>query len=115
MEEAVPAPWLLKIYNVDYLPRYENEYKAVKPMMRAGFILLLCFWCFSASAQRRVNAEMDSVYVDSIQNFEIQLEGLSNNIINGTDKVERITSCFYFVQTLKEALKVPNSFDYDFS
>ena len=77
-------------------------------MMRTGFIFFALFWCFSASAQRQVNAVMDSIYVDSIRNFEIQLEGLSNNIINGTDKVERITSCFYFVQTLKEALKVPN-------
>ncbi len=84
-------------------------------MMRTGFIFFALFWCFSASAQRQVNAVMDSIYVDSIRNFEIQLEGLSNNIINGTDKVERITSCFYFVQTLKEALKVPNSFDYEFS
>ena len=65
--------------------------------MRIGFIFTVIFWCYGANAQRHLNAEMDSLYVDSIRNFEIQLEGLSNNIINGTDKAERITSCFYFV------------------
>jgi hypothetical protein len=59
--------------------------------------------------------DLDSLYKDSIRNYEYQLEGLSNNIINGADENERITSCYYFIQTLKEALKVPTSFDYEFT
>jgi hypothetical protein len=57
----------------------------------------------------------DTTFVDSIRNYEYQLEGLSYNIINAEDKTERITSCYYFIQTLKKALQVPNSFDYDFT
>jgi hypothetical protein len=56
----------------------------------------------------------DSTYIDSIRNIEYQLEGLSHNIINSADIDERITSCYYFIQTLKKALKVPTSYDYDF-
>lgn len=59
--------------------------------------------------------DLDSLYKDSIRNYEYQLEGLSNNIINGADENERITSCYYFIQTLKKALKVPTSFDYQFT
>jgi hypothetical protein len=67
------------------------------------------------SAVHAQNEELDSIYRDSIQNYEYQLEGLSYNIINAEDLNERITSCYYFIQTLKEALKVPQSFDYDFT
>ena len=67
-----------------------------------------------ALAQRNKHS-IDSVYADSIRNYEYQLEGLSYNIINGADQVERITSCYYFIQTLKEALKVPQSFYYNFT
>jgi hypothetical protein len=59
--------------------------------------------------------EIDSVYRDSIRNYEYQLEGLSHNIINSEDLQERTTSCFYFIQTLKKALMVPQSFDYEFT
>ena len=62
----------------------------------------------------KAQVEIDSIYRDSIQNYEYQLEGLSYNIINSEDLNERITSCYYFIQTLKEALKVPQSFYYDF-
>jgi hypothetical protein len=80
--------------------------------MRLFYILfsLLIF-----SAVHAQNEELDSIYRDSIQNYEYQLEGLSYNIINAEDLNERITSCYYFIQTLKEALKVPQSFDYDFT
>ncbi|MFT5725064.1 MAG: hypothetical protein ACI9JN_002187 [Bacteroidia bacterium] len=60
-------------------------------------------------------SEKDTSYQDSIRNIEFQLEGLSHNIINGVDVQERVTSCYYFVQTLKKALQVPTSFDYDFT
>jgi hypothetical protein len=56
----------------------------------------------------------DSVYRDSIRDIEYQLEGLSHRIINGPDLNERITSTYYFVQTLKKALKIPTSYSYDF-
>lgn len=84
--------------------------------MRLSITILAAFLCLGSFAQKsKKNAELDSAYVDSIRNFEYQLEGLSYNIINAEDKVERITSCYYFIQTLKKALMVPNSFDYDFN
>jgi hypothetical protein len=76
----------------------------------------LAFWgiLFLSVLSTRAQ-DLDSLYKDSIRNYEYQLEGLSNNIINGADENERITSCYYFIQTLKEALKVPTSFDYEFT
>ena len=69
---------------------------------------------FSSLAQRS-QSKVDSVYIDSIRNIEYHLEGLSYNIINANNQTERITSCYYFIQTLKKALQVPHSFDYEFS
>ncbi|PCJ67930.1 MAG: hypothetical protein COA58_01975 [Bacteroidetes bacterium] len=71
--------------------------------------------CLASFGQRIKVKQGDTTFTDSIRNLEYQLEGLSYNIINAVDKTERITSCFYFIQTLKKTLKVPNSFDYDFS
>ena len=78
------------------------------------FFTALFLSTFLSFGQRVGVAQSDSTYIDSIKNFEYQLEGLSYNIINGTDKVERITSCYYFIETLKNTLQIPNSFDYKF-
>ena len=77
-------------------------------------LIILLFFNLSSLGQRIKVSSSDSTYIDSIQNYEYQLEGLSYNIINGSDKVERITSCYYFIETLKTALQIPNSFDYEF-
>ncbi len=76
-----------------------------------SIILVLFIYSFS---QKSEASSIDSINYDSIRNIEYQLEGLSNNIINSPDLQERITSCYYFVQTLKRALKVPQSFEYEF-
>ncbi|MFM9945684.1 MAG: hypothetical protein ACKVQB_10680 [Bacteroidia bacterium] len=57
----------------------------------------------------------DTTNFDSIRNYEFRLEGLSNNIINGEDQTTRVTSTYYFIQTLKEVLLIKNSFNYPFS
>lgn len=72
------------------------------------FLISLFTTCAFAS-------QKDTTYRDSIRNIEYQLEGLSHNIINSADLNERVTSCYYFVQTLKKALQVPTSFDYEFT
>ena len=82
--------------------------------MRIFWSILLSIFTFCLFAQRQKVKATDSTFIDSIKNYEYQLEGLSYNIINGKDKVERITSCYYFIQTLKKALQIPNSFDHDF-
>jgi hypothetical protein len=83
--------------------------------MRSYYSLIIfLFFNLSSFGQQIKVSSSDSTYIDSIQNYEYQLEGLSYNIINGSDKVERITSCYYFIETLKTALQIPNSFDYEF-
>ncbi len=83
--------------------------------MRAITFLALSSICLTTFGQRAKVKAGDSIYIDSIRNYEYQLEGLSHNIINSKDKVERITSCYYFIKTLKKALSIPNSFNYDFN
>lgn len=78
-------------------------------MSRIIFIFGLLWVTSGAKAQK-----IDPVNLDSIRDLEYQLEGLSHRIINGEDENERMTSCFYFIQTLKEALKIPGSFYYEF-
>jgi len=62
----------------------------------------------------KIGSVKDSTNFDSIRNFEYRLEGLGNNIINGEDQTTRITSTYYFIQNLKEVLKIKNSFNYQF-
>ena len=83
--------------------------------MRAFTVIAVSFLCLFTFGQRAKVKADDSTYIDSIRNYEYQLEGLSYNILNAKDKVERITSCYYYIQTLKKALSIPNSFDYDFN
>jgi hypothetical protein len=83
--------------------------------MRAFVFIAVSFLCLFTFGQRAKVKSDDSTYIDSIRNYEYQLEGLSYNILNAKDKVERITSCYYYIQTLKKALSIPNSFDYDFN
>jgi hypothetical protein len=73
------------------------------------FVVLMAFGLNSEASK------IDSVNFKQIRDIEYQLEGLSHNIINSPDLQERITSCYYFVQTLKKALLVPQSFDYKFT
>jgi hypothetical protein len=68
------------------------------------FSALLFMSTFTSFGQRAKVTQSDSTYIDSIKNYEYQLEGLSHNVINGSDKVERITSCYYFIETLKTAI-----------
>lgn len=79
-------------------------------MLKKVFLIIILSWSTNVFGQTK----QDTLYYDSIRNYEYALEGLSYNIINSEDIEERITSCYYFVQTLKEALKVPGSFYYDF-
>lgn len=81
--------------------------------MSRYLLILLVFVGLGTSDSRA--SRIDSMYYDSIRNMEYQLEGLSYNIINSPDLQERITSCYYFVQTLKKALRVPQSFEYEFT
>lgn len=83
--------------------------------MKRKIQLIILFFVLGTGVSRAISHEPDTTYFDSIRNIEYQLEGLSHNIINSYDIEERVTSCFYFIKTLKKALQVPGSFDYEFS
>ena len=76
-----------------------------------AIISLLCIQSLAA----RGKSGKDTTNFDSIRNYEFRLEGLSHNIINGEDQTTRITSTYYFIQTLKKVLLIKNSFNYPFS
>ncbi len=78
--------------------------------MRISLIIFLILLSFG----KGYSQSKDSMYTDSIRDLEYQLEGLSYNFINGEDQATRITSCYYFIKTLKKALMIPTSFDYEF-
>lgn len=70
---------------------------------------------FSFNAFSELFSKKDTTNFDSIRNLEYQLEGLSNNIINGEDQKTRIVSTYYFIQKLKQVLIIKNSFNYEFT
>ncbi len=76
-----------------------------------SFLLILISSFFPPGS---LTQNKDSLTIDSIRNIEYQLEGLSYNIINGEDQSTRVTSCYYFIKTLKTALLIPGSYDYPF-
>lgn len=79
-------------------------------------LLLLGFILIGFNELKARNGyDHDTTNFDSIRNYEYQLEGLSNNIINGDDQTTRITSTYYFIQNLKKALRIKNSFNYPFT
>jgi len=79
------------------------------------FLLILFCFVLSFGQKKKAKPKIEPIYEDSIRNIEFQLEGLSHNIINSKDVQERRTSNYYFVQTLKKALAIPQSFYYDFT
>ena len=79
------------------------------------FILFSIFLLNAKLSFAKLNSGKDTTNFDSIRNYEYTLEGLSNNIINGEDQITRITSTYYFIQHLKQALKIKNSFNYPFT
>ncbi|MCC6721822.1 MAG: hypothetical protein IT243_06430 [Bacteroidia bacterium] len=81
-------------------------------MKKICFISLLLI---SVNAFAKSLNGKDTTNFDSIRNLEYQLEGLSNNIINGEDQKTRIVSTYYFIQKLKSVLVIKNSFNYNFT
>lgn len=81
--------------------------------MRFLVIILSALFIQPLLAQKK--SIKDTTNFDSIRNYEYQLEGLSNNIINGEDQITRITSTYYFIQHFKQALRIKNSFNYPFT
>ena len=82
--------------------------------MKKALILIFSLFIINDAFSRSFSVG-DTTNFDSIRSYEYRLEGLSNNIINGEDQITRITSTYYFIQALKEVLRINNSFNYPFT
>lgn len=83
--------------------------------MRYLYTAFACIVSVSLSAQTARNySRIDSLSLDSLHNLEISLEGLGKTMITSTDEQERLTSSYHFVKTFVKALRIKNSFFYNF-
>jgi hypothetical protein len=79
--------------------------------IRLKLILPILFICRLAGAQL---SSITPENLDSLKNFEVQMQGQAELIIDGADEITRKTSCYSLIRTLKYALKVPGSYYYPF-
>jgi hypothetical protein len=84
------------------------------------FALLFVFGMLgiqSAQAQKLAQGSInriDTLSLDSLNDLEIRLEALGKLMITSTDEQERLTSAYHFVKSFVRALRVPNSYFYNF-
>lgn len=84
------------------------------------FALLFVFGVLgiqSAQAQKLPQGSInriDSLSLDSLNDLEIRLEALGKLMITSSDEQERLTSAYHFVKSFVKALRVPNSYFYNF-
>lgn len=57
---------------------------------------------------------IDSLSLDTLNDLEIRLEALGKLMITSSDEQERLTSAYHFVKSFVKALRVPNSYFYNF-
>jgi hypothetical protein len=75
-------------------------------------LLLISFFC--ARGQSHNYSRIDSLSLDSLHDLEIRLEGLGRNMITSTDEDERLSSSYHFVKAFVKALRIRNSYFYNF-
>ncbi len=57
---------------------------------------------------------IDSLSLDTLNDLEIRLEALGKLMITSTDEQERLTSAYHFVKSFVKALRISNSYFYNF-
>lgn len=57
---------------------------------------------------------IDSLSLDSLNDLEIRLEALGKLMITSSDEQERLTSAYHFVKSFVKALRITNSYFYNF-
>lgn len=77
------------------------------------FILIAISQQGSAQSARSY-ARIDSLSLDTLHDLEIRLEALGKNMITSLDEDERLTSSYHFVKAFIKALRVQNSYFYNF-
>lgn len=75
-------------------------------------LLLISF--FYVRGQSHDYSRIDSLSLDSLHDLEIRLEGLGRTMITSTDEDERLTSSYHFVKAFVRALRIQNSYFYNF-
>jgi hypothetical protein len=84
------------------------------------FILLAIVFNLGSSqqvhAQKKFNdySRIDSLQLDSLHDLEIRLEALGKRMVTSLDEEERLTSGYHFIKTFIRALRIENSYFYNF-
>ncbi len=81
---------------------------------RFFWLLILILFCSAQSVVAQNGKGITPENLDSLKNLEIQMQGQSEEIIDGHDFTTRRTSCYNFIRHLVIALNIPGSFNYPF-
>jgi hypothetical protein len=89
----------------------------MKPIFFTLFFILGLVSLTPVKAQKLTNGSVnriDSLNLDSLNDLEIRLEALGKLMITSTDEQERLTSAYHFVKSFVKALRIGNSYFYNF-
>ena len=89
----------------------------MKPIIFTLFFILGLVSLTPLKAQKLPTGSVnriDSLHLDSLNDLEIRLEALGKLMITSTDEQERLTSAYHFVKSFVKALRIENSYFYNF-
>ncbi len=89
----------------------------MKPIIFTIFLILGSLSILTVKAQKLSTGSVnriDSLNLDSLNDLEIRLEALGKLMITSTDEQERLTSAYHFVKNFVKALRIENSYFYNF-
>jgi hypothetical protein len=89
----------------------------MKPNIFTIFLILGSLSILNVKAQKLSTGSVnriDSLNLDSLNDLEIRLEALGKLMITSTDEQERLTSAYHFVKNFVKALRIENSYFYNF-
>lgn len=87
--------------------------RLIKKAIPIFCLLLLCIPQAQSQAAKNYS-RIDTLNLDSLHDLEIRLEALGQHMITSRDEQERITSSYHFVKAFIRALRIENSYFYNF-